>query len=164
MRRIQRAKFDKITMTENIWYIAAIWMGLAFIASLISIRVGISVALIEIVVGVIVSYAINFALRNTGANNWRWMFLTGVAPSLMFFLFIVLAPETPRFLAITGKLQEAFALLERIGGTESAHAQISDIAATMHKEPQTWRGLQRPGVPPSSLGLQNFCSPLSLSG
>ena len=41
-------------MTENIWYIAAIWMGLAFIASLISIRVGISVALIEIVVGVIV--------------------------------------------------------------------------------------------------------------
>jgi len=41
-------------MTENIWYIAAIWMGLAFLASLISIRVGISVALIEIVVGVIV--------------------------------------------------------------------------------------------------------------
>ena len=41
-------------MTENIWYVAAIWMGLAFIASLISIRVGISVALIEIVVGVIV--------------------------------------------------------------------------------------------------------------
>jgi Kef-type K+ transport system membrane component KefB len=41
-------------MTENIWYLAAIWMGLACIASLISIRVGISVALIEIVVGVIV--------------------------------------------------------------------------------------------------------------
>lgn len=41
-------------MIENIWYVAAIWMGLAFIASLISIRVGISVALIEIVVGVIV--------------------------------------------------------------------------------------------------------------
>jgi Kef-type K+ transport system membrane component KefB len=39
---------------DNIWFIAAIWMGLAFIASLISIRVGISVALIEIVVGVIV--------------------------------------------------------------------------------------------------------------
>lgn len=41
-------------MAENIWYVAAIWMGLAFIASLISIRLGISVALIEIVVGVIV--------------------------------------------------------------------------------------------------------------
>src|SRR5208283_3279724 len=39
-------------MHENIWFIAAIWMGLAFAASLISIRVGISVALIEILVGV----------------------------------------------------------------------------------------------------------------
>ena len=40
-------------MMENIWYVAALWMGLAFVASLISIRTGISVALIEIVVGVI---------------------------------------------------------------------------------------------------------------
>ncbi len=39
-------------MIENIWFIAAIWMGLALVASLISIRVGISVALIEILVGV----------------------------------------------------------------------------------------------------------------
>ena len=39
---------------DNIWYVAAIWMGLAFVASLISIRTGISVALIEIVVGVVV--------------------------------------------------------------------------------------------------------------
>ena len=38
---------------DNIWFVAAIWMGLAFIASLISIRAGISVALIEIVVGVV---------------------------------------------------------------------------------------------------------------
>lgn len=38
---------------DNIWFIAAAWMGLALLASLISIRVGISVALIEILVGVI---------------------------------------------------------------------------------------------------------------
>jgi Kef-type K+ transport system membrane component KefB len=39
---------------DNIWMIAAFWMGLAFLASLISIRTGISVALIEILVGVTV--------------------------------------------------------------------------------------------------------------
>lgn len=39
-------------MLENVWFAAAIWMGLAFIASLISIRLGISVALIEILIGV----------------------------------------------------------------------------------------------------------------
>ena len=38
---------------ENIWFVAALWMGLALLASLISIRLGISVALIEILVGVI---------------------------------------------------------------------------------------------------------------
>src|SRR5271157_80219 len=38
---------------NNVWYVAAIWMGLAFVASLVSIRTGISVALVEIVVGVI---------------------------------------------------------------------------------------------------------------
>jgi Kef-type K+ transport system membrane component KefB len=38
---------------QNIWFVAAIWMGLALIASLFSIWTGISVALIEILVGVI---------------------------------------------------------------------------------------------------------------
>jgi Kef-type K+ transport system membrane component KefB len=42
------------TILENIWFIAAIWMGLAFAASLVSIRTGVSVALIEILVGVVV--------------------------------------------------------------------------------------------------------------
>src|SRR2546421_7849213 len=40
-------------MLGNIWFIASIWMGLALIGSLISIRTGISVALVEILVGVV---------------------------------------------------------------------------------------------------------------
>ncbi len=40
-------------MMDNIWLVAALWMGLALVASLISIRIGISVALVEILVGVI---------------------------------------------------------------------------------------------------------------
>ena len=40
-------------MMDNIWLVAALWMGLALIASLISIRIGISVALIEILVGIV---------------------------------------------------------------------------------------------------------------
>lgn len=39
-------------MLQNIWFVAAIWMGLALVASLVSIWTRISVALIEIVVGV----------------------------------------------------------------------------------------------------------------
>ncbi len=37
----------------NVYWIAAAWMGMALLASLISIRVGVSVALVEIVVGAV---------------------------------------------------------------------------------------------------------------
>src|SRR6266566_4389671 len=40
-------------MTQNVWFIAAIWMALALSASLISIWAGISVALVEILVGIV---------------------------------------------------------------------------------------------------------------
>jgi len=40
-------------IADNIWFVAAAWMGLALLASLISIRLGVSVALIEIGMGVI---------------------------------------------------------------------------------------------------------------
>ena len=38
---------------DNIWFVAAIWMGLALVASIVSIRLGVSVALIEIFVGIL---------------------------------------------------------------------------------------------------------------
>ncbi len=37
----------------NIYYIAAIWLGMALLASFISIRIGVSVALVEILVGAV---------------------------------------------------------------------------------------------------------------
>jgi Kef-type K+ transport system membrane component KefB len=69
-------------MIENIWFIAAFWMGLALLASLVSIRLGISVALIEIVVGVIVGN-IHFGqyhdlLRTTEWTNFLAMLGSGV--------------------------------------------------------------------------------------
>ena len=51
---------------QNVWFVAAIWMALALVASLISIRVGISVALIEIFIGVVAG---NF-LHLTASNEW----------------------------------------------------------------------------------------------
>ena len=67
---------------ENIWFVAAIWMGLAFLASLISIRAGISVALIEILVGVVAGN-IHFGnsqhiLQTTDWTNFLAMLGSGV--------------------------------------------------------------------------------------
>ena len=100
----------------------------------------------SIVTGIIVSYGINYLLRDAGANNWRWMFLTGVVPSVVFLVFVALAPETPRFLAMAGKPQQALHVLERISDQITARAELEEITANLHKSPHAWRGLLRPGV------------------
>lgn len=65
---------------DNIWLIATIWIGLALVASLISIRVGISVALVEIVLGVLAG---NFFHIQT--NDWI-NFLATFGSVLLTFL------------------------------------------------------------------------------
>jgi Kef-type K+ transport system membrane component KefB len=73
-------------MHDNIWFIAAIWMGLAFLASLISIRTGISVALIEIVVGVIAGN-ITFGAEHHVLKTTEWTsFLAMLGSGVLTFL------------------------------------------------------------------------------
>ena len=101
---------------------------------------------LSIITGVCISYVINYLLRATGPNNWRWMFLTGVLPSAVFFFLMLLAPETPRFLALHGRKKEALAVFDRIGGPQSPESLLAEIAATAHSEERTWSRLLRPGV------------------
>ena len=68
-------------MFQNIWFVAAVWMGLALAASLVSIWAGISVALIEIFVGVLAG---NFF--HLQANN-EWIgFLAMLGSGVLTFL------------------------------------------------------------------------------
>ena len=67
-------------MVENIWLTSGLWIGLALAASLISIRIGVSVALIEIVVG-----AFGGNLLGLTPNDWV-NYLAGVGAILLTFL------------------------------------------------------------------------------
>jgi len=101
---------------------------------------------LSIVVGILVSYGINYLLRNAGTQNWRWMFLTGVLPSMLFLTLVALAPETPRFLVKIGKTQQAFLILEKIAGTEAATEELAAISGSLVIEGRSTKGLRRPGV------------------
>ena len=68
----------------NIYYITAIWLGMALLASLISIKVGISVALIEILVGAIAGNVPG--LKEHIIQNPATTFLAGVGSILLTFL------------------------------------------------------------------------------
>ena len=101
---------------------------------------------LSIIIGILISYGLNFLLRNTGGNNWRWMFFTGVVPSAVFFLFVALAPETPRFLAMKGRDPDALAVLRRIEGGTDARKELAAIRSSLVVETHDWSGLSRPGV------------------
>ncbi|MGO8786924.1 MAG: sugar porter family MFS transporter [Terriglobia bacterium] len=101
---------------------------------------------LSIVLGVLMSYGINYFLRNAGASNWRWMFITGVIPSLLFFVLLLRAPETPRYLFMAGRSKEAFTILERIAGRETAEFEISEMRASIAGKSTTWRALWQPGI------------------
>jgi SP family arabinose:H+ symporter-like MFS transporter len=101
---------------------------------------------LSIITGVVVSFGINYLLRNAGEANWRWMFLTGILPSIGFLLMIAFAPETPRFLVRAGRIQEAHDLLESIAGPEAARAEVAAIVASLREDRKSWRDMARPGV------------------
>ena len=47
----------------------------------------------SITAGILISYCINYLLRGAGPANWRWMFLTAVIPSIIFFAQLLRAPR-----------------------------------------------------------------------
>lgn len=82
---------------------------------------------LTIVLGILISYTINYSLHEL-ENNWRWMFATGVIPSVLFFIGLFFIPESPRWLYKAGRKSEALVVLTRIGGSEMAKLEIAEIA------------------------------------
>lgn len=67
-------------LASNVWLIASVWMALALAASLISIRIGVSVALVEILIGVLAGNVLH-------VQSTEWIdFLATFGSGLLTFL------------------------------------------------------------------------------
>ncbi len=82
---------------------------------------------LTIVIGILVTNLVNYSLRNSGEDSWRWMFGLGVLPAGLFFLGGLLLPESPRWLVNMGRKDEALKILQKIGGSDFAKQTLSDI-------------------------------------
>lgn len=60
-------------------------------------------------------------------EGWRWMFIAEAFPAAAFLLLTFFIPESPRWLAMTGRVERAGSIFSRIGGEAFAAASISDI-------------------------------------
>ena len=85
---------------------------------------------LAITFGILVSYLVNFALHDV-ENNWRWMFATGLIPSIIFFIGLFFIPESPRWLVKAGFKEKGRLVLERIGGAEFAGREIAEIEKSL---------------------------------
>lgn len=80
---------------------------------------------LTIVIGILAAQVVNWLLvSDDPAWNlqmaWRWMFWAAAFPATAFLLLAAFIPESPRWLAMKGRQEQALRTLEHIGGTDYA--------------------------------------------
>ncbi len=82
--------------------------------------------------------------------GWRWMFTAVAVPAVIFLAASFAIPESPRWLLIHGRAEQAFKVLRKIGGhAEYATAEIKTISVALQDEETrigSWLGLLQPGA------------------
>ncbi|MDP4291402.1 MAG: D-xylose transporter XylE [Bacteroidota bacterium] len=93
-----------------------------------------------IIFGMLVIYFVNYFIAKQGNESWninygwRYMFLSGVIPSMLFLILLFFVPESPRWLALKNRNKEALDILSRIGGQEHADAEMKEIRVSVVEE------------------------------
>jgi len=84
-----------------------------------------------IVIGISASFFSNYFLLDIGEHNWRWMLGVQTIPAATYFLLLLLVPESPRWLLLQGRDQQALQVLTRVGGESEAQRHMQRIRETL---------------------------------
>lgn len=100
-----------------------------------------SVQQVMIISGLTGAFVANFALaRYAGSSTaelwmsfpaWRWMFWLQAIPAAIYFLALLIIPESPRYLVARGQDDRAHAVLTRLFGAEAATRKVAEIRASL---------------------------------
>ena len=125
----------------------------------------VSVNQLTIVIGILAAQIINYLIAEkvpdtasdelilhswNGQTGWRWMFWAGTFPASVFFVLSFFIPESPRYLAKSGRWKAALSILEKIGGMEYALKEQNEIAGTLKHSGSSidWKALRSKKVRP----------------
>ena len=97
---------------------------------------------VAIMIGLSAAYFINLGVlhlfnAHQWPDQWRWMLGLVAVPGFLFFIFLFLVPESPRWLAIKGEVDKASSILSRIGGEEYAAGQLGSIQESTETKQST---------------------------
>ena len=100
----------------------------------------------NIVIGISIAYFTNYFLqlasqldadwvRALGIDRytWRWMLGLEAVPAAMWLIFLFIVPESPRWLGIRGRLDEARAVLAKVRPPDRIEATLDDIRHSVHE-------------------------------
>ena len=96
---------------------------------------------IAIISGLFFAFVSNYSLAAAATSStaefwwgyeaWRWMFWIEMLPATVFLLALLIIPESPRFLVLTKRREEAIVVLERLGGRAAALVKVEEITESL---------------------------------
>ncbi len=90
---------------------------------------------LNIVAGILLSYFSNFWISRTIENEaWRWMLGVMAIPAFLFFIMVLFIPESPRWLVLKQKIQEARSVLQKLGARDPENEMREIEASVTHKD------------------------------
>ncbi|MDD9894530.1 MAG: sugar porter family MFS transporter [Gammaproteobacteria bacterium] len=112
----------------------------------------------NIVIGISVAFFSNYLILTLGQSstgianalnleqwNWRWMLGIELLPAILYYAALTLVPESPRWLIMQGRGEEALGTLQRINGAEEGRQELDLVRQSISDEadqPETsWRSL-----------------------
>ena len=111
---------------------------------------------LNIVIGISAAFFTNYLILRLGQSdlawvealrlgdwNWRWMLGVEALPAVIYFVALFSVPESPRWLLMRGREDEARETLQRVGGKAQAEADIAAVKASLHEEQTTERAALR---------------------
>lgn len=101
--------------------------------------------------GIVATAFINYLIAHSRGNpalpevqhwltesGWRWMFATGIVPSVLFGLLLFFVPESPRWLVEMNHHEKARGIMARIGGAQFADTELAGIRAALDTARGSW--------------------------
>ena len=92
-----------------------------------------------IIFGMLVVYFVNWGIASGQSIEWindigwRYMFGSEAIPAFLFGFFLLMVPETPRYLALRYQDDKALQVLTKINGAERAKQILTEIKASVTK-------------------------------
>jgi MFS transporter, SP family, arabinose:H+ symporter len=88
---------------------------------------------LSIVLGILIAFLSNYILRDIGENAWRWMIGVGAFPAAIYLVMMAFVPESPRWLVLKRRIDEAKRVLKLIDPKSDVEGIVASLGASEPK-------------------------------